>query len=109
MTARGGQYYYKSADQGLYDLYYFPDGPEEEQRALEGLRTMANLFGRWKFLVQDAAAKWACTMSDVDAKALFQSRMLNALQRADDELINAVQKARLSLLPDLSALPADPQ
>ena len=92
----GQHYYYKSADQGMYDLYYFPDGQEGDALG-EALHTMINLFIKWKFMVQSASAKWAAAMPDGNAVALFKDRIAQALQHADEELTNVFDTARCSL------------
>ena len=85
------QYYYKSADNGLYDLYYFPDQEDAHEFACGSLRTTTQLFGRWKSMVHGAATARAASLTSDRVKA-FRARVLNALQAEEDKLLDLLSQ-----------------
>ena len=85
------QYYYKSADNGLYDLYYFPGEQDTREFARDGLRTTTWLFRRWKSMVHAATIERIISLTGSGGRAL-RARVLHALQAEEDELLDLLSQ-----------------
>ena len=86
------QVYNKSADLGRYGLHYYPDC-DGNLSVGASVSMMTQLFSTWKLKVRQATAEWAAAMEDDAEKSCFIAKVMNAMDRADDEFLEVVRAA----------------